>query len=80
MPKPDVLVLPDAPDAVIHARKPERSAEDQAEQQGRFRQLVADDPAGTASLIVDTSGASRTAIDPVAAVVSAVVTALHRDH
>ena len=80
MPKPDVLVLPDAPDALIHARKPERSAADQAEQQGRFRQLVADDPAGTASLTVDTSGTCRTTADPVAPVVSAVVAALHRNH
>ena len=43
MPKPDVLVLPDAPDRLIHARKPERPAHEQAEQQGRFRALVASD-------------------------------------
>ena len=80
MPTPDVLVLPDAPDALIHARKPERAASEQAEQQGRFRDLVAAGPAGTASLTVDTSGMSPTALDPVAPVIGAVVTALHRMH
>jgi thymidylate kinase len=80
MPKPDVLVLPDAPDALIHARKPERPAVEQAEQQGRFRALVADDPAGTASLTIDTSGMCPSTADPVAPAVSAVVAALHRNH
>ncbi len=80
MPTPDVLVLPDAPDVLIHARKPERPASEQAEQQGRFRALVAADPAGTASLTVDTSGMSPTNIDPVAPVIGAVVTSLHRLH
>ncbi|MBK9740849.1 MAG: thymidylate kinase [Actinobacteria bacterium] len=80
MPRPDVLVLPDAPDRLIHARKPERPASEQAAQQARFRELVESDPARTASLTVDTSGMSRAHIDPVANVVTAVVASLHRMH
>ncbi len=80
MPRPDVLVLPDAPDRIIHARKPERPAQEQAEQQERFRTLVRTAPALTASLTVDTSGMSRHDLDPVAAVVTAVVESTHRMH
>jgi len=80
MPKPDVLVLPDAPDRLIHARKPERPAHEQAEQQARFRALVASDVARTQSLTVDTSGMGGADLDPVAPVVAAVVATLHRRH
>lgn len=80
MPRPDVLVLPDAPDRIIHARKPERTAAEQAAQQDRFRELVRSAPAGTASLTVDTSGLPSRGLDPVAPVVSAVVTSMHRMH
>jgi thymidylate kinase len=80
MPKPDVLVLPDAPDRLIHARKPERPAHEQAEQQARFRTLVASKVATTASITVDTSGLGGADLDPVAPVVSAVMTAVHRRH
>lgn len=79
MPRPDVLVLPDAPDRIIHARKPERTAPEQAAQQDRFRELVRSAPARTESLTVDTSGLSSD-LDPVAPVVSAVVASLHRLH
>jgi thymidylate kinase len=79
MPRPDVLVLPDAPDRIIHARKPERTAQEQADQQERFRELVRTAPARTESLTVDTSGLSFD-LDPVAPVVSAVVASLHRKH
>jgi thymidylate kinase len=80
MPQPDVLVLPDAPDRLIHARKPERPAHEQAQQQDRFRDLVRSQPARTASLSVDTSGMSVEHLDPVAPVVAAVVAATHRMH
>jgi thymidylate kinase len=79
MPRPDVLVLPDAPDRIIHARKPERTAVEQAAQQDRFRALVRSAPARTQSLTVDTSELSID-LDPVAPVVAAVVTSLHRLH
>ncbi len=79
MPRPDVLVLPDAPDRIIHARKPERTAAEQAAQQDRFRELVRSAPARTESLTVDTSGLSFD-LDPVAPVVSAVVASVHRLH
>ena len=75
VPAPDVLVLPDAPDELIHARKPERSLSDQAAQQSRFRDLLASRPARVAELRVDTSGDDD---DGVAEVVAAVVTAAHR--
>jgi hypothetical protein len=74
VPAPDVLVLPDAPVELIHARKPERSFADQAAQQNRFRALVASRPARVAEVLVDTSGADD---DGVADVVAAVVTAAH---
>ncbi len=80
LPRPDVLVLPDAPDRLIHARKPERPAGEQAAQQQRFRDLVDTQPARTASVVVDTSGMSPAHLDPVARVVTAVVSSLHRLH
>lgn len=78
MPRPDVLVLPDAPDAIIHARKPERSAAEQAAQQERFRVLLDSQPARRSSLRVDTSG--NGAADGVAPVIQSVIAAMHRDH
>jgi thymidylate kinase len=75
VPRPDVLVLPDAPIEDIHRRKPERSFAEQWAQQTRFRALVAADPARVASLRVDTSGEPG---DSVARVVVAVLTAAHR--
>jgi thymidylate kinase len=75
VPRPDVLVLPDAPVEDIHRRKPERAFAEQWAQQTRFRALVADAPARVASLRVDTSGAPG---DSVARVVVAVLTAAHR--
>jgi len=80
MPRPDVLVLPDAPDRLIHARKPERPAHEQAEQQARFRELVSSGVARTAALTVDTSGMGGADLDPVAPVVAAVVASIHRQH
>ena len=65
---------------LIHARKPERPAGEQAAQQQRFRDLVDTQPARTASVVVDTSGMSPAHLDPVARVVTAVVSSLHRLH
>ena len=73
VPSPDVLVLPDAPDALIHARKPERSAAEQARQQQVFRDLVAERPARTAEVVVDTSGAGP----DVRRLVATTLTAMH---
>ncbi len=75
VPAPDILVLPDAPAAQIHARKPERSLAEQAAAQKAFRVLLAEGPACCSELIVDTSGNDP---DPVAPVVVAVVQASHR--
>jgi len=74
VPAPDLLVLPDAPPDVIHARKPERARAEQAAQQLRFRRLLAEHPARVAEIIVDTSGA---ATDPLAQLVAAVVQTAH---
>lgn len=74
VPPPDVLVLPDAPAELIHARKPERSLAGQAAQQKAFRELLAEQPARCAELILDTSGADPDAVAPV---VAAVVQASH---
>jgi len=74
VPAPDVLVLPDAPDELIHARKPERAAADQARQQQAFRDLLLERPAKVTELVVDTSGASP---DSVRELVSVVVAAAH---
>ena len=75
VPPPDVLVLPDAPAELIHARKPERTLSEQARQQREFRALLGEQPARCAELVVDTSGETA---DPVAPVVAAVVQAAHR--
>ena len=80
MPRPDVLILPDAPDGLIHARKPERPAHEQAAQQARFRALLLQGPARTASLIVDTSGPDPVGTDTIAPVVASVVASMHRVH
>lgn len=74
VPRPDVLVLPDAPDAVIHARKPERSAHEQAAIQARCRSLLAERPARFQHVEVDTSGSTA---DPVAGLELAVISAAH---
>lgn len=75
VPPPDVLVLPDAPAELIHARKPERALAEQARQQQEFAALLAERPARCAELVVDTSGADP---DPAASIVAAVVAASHR--
>ncbi|MEV4706333.1 thymidylate kinase [Actinoplanes sp. NPDC049316] len=74
VPAPDLLVLPDAPAEVIHRRKPERSLAEQAGQQQRFRDLLAERPARHGELVVDSSGGPA---DPLAALVAAVVQAAH---
>lgn len=74
LPAPDFLVLPDAPDSIIHARKPERPAWEQAEQQDRFRRLVDQQPARIASVTVDSSGSSA---DSLAELLAAIVQAAH---
>jgi hypothetical protein len=79
MPRPDVLLVPDAPDALIHARKPERAAHEQAAQQAGFRALAAQQPARSASLLVDTSGATVAPADPVTPVIASIVEAMHRE-
>jgi thymidylate kinase len=76
LPSPDVLVLPDAPAELIHARKPERPLREQREQQIRFASLLAEHPARLAEVVVDTSGSATS--DDVAVVVAAVVEALHQ--
>ncbi len=74
VPRPDILVLPDAPDAMIHARKPERSAPEQAAIQARYRSLLAERPARFGHVVVDTSGSTA---DPVAGLELAVISAAH---
>lgn len=76
LPRPDVLVLPDAPDAEIHARKPERPAAEQAAQQARFRALLGEPSVAGACVTVDTSGASSG--DTMGPVVAAALVAMHR--
>ena len=80
MPRPDVLVLPDAPDRIIHARKPERPAEEQTAQQERFRDLVRRHRRAPRRSPWTRRGCPSGTIDPVAPVVTAVVAALHRKH
>ena len=74
LPAPDVVVLPDAPIALIHDRKPERPLAEQYVQQERFRRLLAEHPARHAEVVVDTSGRLP---DPLAALVATVVQAAH---
>lgn len=73
--RPDVLVLPDAPPAQIHARKPERTVADIRDQQEAFRALLAEDVARVAAIVADTSGVDP---DPAAPIVTAVIAAAHR--
>lgn len=73
VPHPDVLVLPDAPDAVIHARKPERPAAEQARQQQVFRNLLGEGRARFAAVVVDTTGD----VPDVSGAVAAVLGAAH---
>ena len=75
IPPPDVLVLPDAPMELIHARKPERPYAEQSAQQQRYRRLLAQRPARRAEVVVDTSG---TQPDPLRQLVASVVEAAHR--
>ncbi len=77
MPRPDVLLVPDAPDDVIHARKPERAAHEQAAQQASFRALAAEGPARHASLLVDTSGTTEPPVDPITPAIASIVEAMH---
>jgi thymidylate kinase len=74
VPRPDILVLPDAPDALIHSRKPERDAHEQAAIQARYRSLLAERPARSGHVIIDTSGSTP---DPVAGLELAVISAAH---
>ena len=74
VPRPDLLVLPDAPDDVIHARKPERGAREQAAIQARYRNLLAERPARFGHVVVDTSGSTA---DPVAGLELAAISAAH---
>lgn len=74
VPRPDILVLPDAPIAVIHARKPERTLAEQGAQQEKFRALIGERPGRFANLIADTSGQTA---DPALPVVTAVVSCAH---
>lgn len=74
VPEPDILVLPDAPAELIHARKPERPLAEQADQQQRYRRLLAERPARYAEVVVDTSGGCA---DPLGELVATVVEAAH---
>jgi thymidylate kinase len=76
VPAPDVMVLPDAPVEMIHARKPERPFAEQRAQQEKFRALLAEQPGRSANLVVDTSGATADAVGPL---VRAIVSAAHLD-
>ncbi|MEU4158275.1 thymidylate kinase [Actinoplanes sp. NPDC026670] len=75
VPAPDLLVLPDAPIDVIHRRKPERSRAEQREQQERFHDLLAEQPARHAEMLIDTS--SPASADDVMTLVAAVIEAAH---
>ncbi|MBT8226328.1 MAG: thymidylate kinase, partial [Dactylosporangium sp.] len=74
IPRPDILVLPDAPLGLIHARQPERPYREQASEQERYRALLTERPAGVVELVVDTSGAGP---DGLTRLVAAVVEAAH---
>lgn len=64
VPRPDILALPDAPAELIHARKPERQLAEQAAQQQKFRALLAERPARSAEVVVDTSGRAEDSVAP----------------
>ena len=74
VPRPDILVLPDAPIELIHARKPERTFAEQRDQQQKFRDLLAEHPAAFANLTVDTSGATE---DATFGVVRSIISCAH---
>ena len=76
VPSPDVMVLPDAPVELIHARKPERPFAEQRAQQEKFRALLAEEPGLFANIRVDTSGQTQ---DNVAPLVRAIISAAHLD-
>lgn len=76
VPPPDIVVLPDAPVEMIHARKPERPLAEQKDQQEKFRALLAEQPGRSANLLVDTSGATSDTVGPL---VRAIVSAAHLD-
>ncbi len=76
VPPPDIMVLPDAPAEMIHARKPERPLAEQKDQQEKFRVLLAERPGRCANLLVDTSGATSDTVGPL---VRAIVSAAHLD-
>jgi thymidylate kinase len=76
VPAPDILILPDAPAEMIHARKPERPFAEQRAQQEKFRLLVAEGPGTSANLVVDTSGQTPDAVAPL---VRAIISAAHLD-
>lgn len=73
--RPHVLVLPDAPAALIFERKPERTEVEIAQHQAAFRSLLAERPAVCRELVVDTSGADA---DPAWRVRRSIVAAAHR--
>lgn len=73
--RPHVLVLPDAPAALIFDRKPERTEAEIVEHQAAFRSLLDEHPASCRELVVDTSGADP---DPAWRVRRAIVAAAHR--
>lgn len=73
--RPHVLVLPDAPAALIFDRKPERTELEIAQHQAAFRSLLAEQPAICRELVVDTSGADP---DPAWRVRRTIVAAAHR--
>lgn len=76
VPAPDVMVLPDAPVEMIHARKPERPLVEQRAQQEKFRALLAERPGRSANIRVDTSGATEDTVGPL---VRAIISAAHLD-
>ena len=76
VPSPDVMVLPDAPVELIHARKPERPFAEQRAQQEKFRALLAEEPGRFANIRVDTSGQTQDAVAPL---VRAIISAAHLD-
>jgi thymidylate kinase len=71
---PDVLALPDAPVALLYARKPERAPDEMAAEQEALRSLVQEMAGRCTTLVLDTSGHDP---DPVAPLVRAVLAASH---
>jgi thymidylate kinase len=75
LPAPDVLVLPDAPDEVIHRRKPERTLAEQSEQQRLFRELAGEQPARVETVVLDTASGPAPDVTPA---LTAVLRGVHR--